>query len=127
MDVPLTSRSNPSARDTEVTMSTAAPSPIQPTGPSYPQAGGIPLGATTRVVLSLRVGMALAMANILCVTFLAWAWCVTHPQTKSLSVTGSAKQAIRSDLIVWKANVSASAPTMAEAFTKLQDANTRTV
>jgi hypothetical protein len=107
-------------------MSAAAPLPNQGNTSGYPQTGGIPLGGTTRVVLSLRVGMALALANILCVAILAWAYCYGHPQTKSLSVTGSAKRAIRSDLVVWQANISATAPTIGEAFAKLQDANAKT-
>jgi uncharacterized protein len=106
-------------RDTEVIMSSAAPVSGQ-------SSFGIPLGGTTRIVLSLRVGVALALANIFCVSILAWAWVYSHPQTKSLTVTGSAKRAIRSDLIVWQANISATAPTMGEAYAKLQDANAKT-
>lgn len=38
----------------------------------------------------------------------------------SITVTGSAKKQIKSDLIVWRGSFSAQTPTMAEAYTKLK-------
>lgn len=80
-----------------------------------------------RVVVSLRAGLAIALANIICVVILSWAWVHSHPlEIKGLSVTGSAKQAIRADLIVWKANVTASGPKLEDAYAALQGANAKT-
>lgn len=40
--------------------------------------------------------------------------------SNSITVTGSAKQQIESDLIVWQSNISREAPTAAEAYTQLE-------
>ena len=63
-----------------------------------------------KVIVSLRAGAILGVANIICVGIIAWAY--THAQAgpKVISVTGSAKRTIQSDLIQWHAKVSARLP-----------------
>ena len=73
-----------------------------------------------RLIVSFKSGAALAVANIICVAIFAWAWTHTHTEPKMISVTGSAKKAITSDLIVWSAQISADEPTLLESYTSLK-------
>jgi hypothetical protein len=79
------------------------------------------------VIVSFKSGVALAVANIICVVIFAWAWNHTHAEPKVIGVTGSAKKAITSDLIVWTAHVSADEPTLAESYTTLKSSIDKTM
>jgi hypothetical protein len=87
-------------------------------------ASGIPL--PTRVIVSFKAGAVLAIANIICVAILSVAWTKSHAEPKAINVTGSAKRAIDSDLIVWTAHVSASDPSLEGAFTALKSSMDKT-
>jgi hypothetical protein len=78
----------------------------------------IPL--TAKIVVSLKAGALLAAANIVCVLIFSWAWVHVKAEPKMLSVTGSAKRQITSDLIVWRAKVSVIEPDLVAAYAKLK-------
>jgi uncharacterized protein len=73
-----------------------------------------------KVVVSLRAGFVLALANIVCILIFSVAWMHVHAEPKSISVTGSAKKQLESDLIVWKATVSTVSPDLVSAYGQLQ-------
>ncbi len=73
----------------------------------------------TRVVVTLKAGLAFAVANILCVLIAVMAYTHVHRTVKTISVTGSADRNITSNLIIWSATVNARSVTLAEAYTKL--------
>jgi hypothetical protein len=78
----------------------------------------IPLPA--KVVVSLRAGFILAIANILCVAILAWAYTSTKNGPQVISVTGSAKKTISSDLIVWEGKISTNNANLVQGYTDLK-------
>lgn len=78
------------------------------------------VGLPAKVIVSLRAGFVLALANVVCVGILAYAWTKTHRVEKSIQVTGSAKKVIVSDLIVWTAKVSNADPDLGKAYVKLE-------
>lgn len=73
-----------------------------------------------KVVISLRAGAVLAVANIVCVVIFSMAWMHVRAEPKSINVTGSAKKQIESDLIVWSGTVSAVNPDLIGAYSQLQ-------
>jgi len=81
---------------------------------------GKPLSFPNKIVVSLRAGFMLALANILCVAIFSWAWMHVRAEPKSINVTGSAKQQLESDLIVWSGTVSAANPELVGAYSQLQ-------
>ncbi len=88
-------------------------------------AGGVALPA--RVVVSLRAGAVLAVANVVCVVIFAYAWTRVRAEPKQIAVTGSAKRVIASDLIVWSAHVSAEGETLPAAYAGLKASVDKTV
>jgi hypothetical protein len=80
-----------------------------------------------KVIVSLRAGFVLALANIVCVSIVSYAWTKSKAPQKSIQVTGSAKRQITSDLIVWTGTVTNSDPDLATAFNKLKDSTSKTV
>lgn len=88
--------------------------------------GGGSIVLPAKVVVSLRAGFVLALANIVCVSILAVAWTKTRTAPKSIAVTGSAKKVIVSDLIVWTGRVTAEDADLAKAYAKLQDSTEKT-
>ncbi len=92
------------------------PTPTNPATPDTQRSISLP----TRVIVSLRAGAVLAIANILCVAILSWAWVHAKAEPKALSVTGSAKKVIQSDLIVWSARVNASDADLVKAYESLR-------
>jgi uncharacterized protein len=80
-----------------------------------------------KVVVSLRAGFVLALANILCVGILSWAWIRAKAAPKEISVTGSAKKAIQSDLIVWRARIVTSNASLAAGYDELKVAADKTL
>lgn len=72
-----------------------------------------------RVQVSLRAGFVLAIANVLCVAILAYAWTRTQSTPKTISVTGSAKKQIVSNLIEWSATVTSAGDNLASTYETL--------
>jgi uncharacterized protein len=81
----------------------------------------------TKVIVSLRAGALLAVANIVCVIILAFAWMHVKGEAKVISVTGSARKVIESDLIVWEGKISVSDPDLQKGYDALKRATDRTV
>src|SRR5581483_3491481 len=69
----------------------------------------------------------LAIANIVCVLIFSWAWVHVRAEPKTIVVTGSAKKALRSDLIVWTAKVSATDEKLEGAYETLKQSMDKTV
>lgn len=90
-----------------------------------PEGRGLALPA--KVVVSLRAGAVLALANVICVIILSTAWVHVRSDPKNISVTGSAKKPITSDLIVWTARISAQDPTLQHAYETLSGSLTKTL
>ncbi|HWB53730.1 MAG TPA: SIMPL domain-containing protein, partial [Tepidisphaeraceae bacterium] len=71
--------------------------------------------------VSLQVGgFFFALANIICVAIFAWAWMNVKIQPKTLSVTGSAKKQIDSDLILWNGTISTQNAQLTKAYDTLK-------
>lgn len=85
---------------------------------------GVPLPA--KVVVSLRAGFVLAIANVLCVAILAWAFLRVKGEAKVINVTGSARKQIESDLVVWRGTVLVNDKDLVRGYTSLQAATDRT-
>ena len=81
-----------------------------------PDSDNTSLRLPARVIVSLRAGAMFALANIVCVAIVAYAYTHAKAEPKVINVTGSAKKAIQSDLIVWRISVSATSPEMARAY-----------
>ena len=79
-----------------------------------------------KVVVSLRAGFVLALANVLCVAILAWAFLRVKGEAKVINVTGSAKKRIESDLVVWKGRVLVNDRDLVEGYNALQAATDKT-
>jgi len=60
-------------------------------------------------------------AGLIASTVIATNGLVEIKGSRSITVTGSAKQQIKSDLIVWKGSFSCQSPVMSEAYAKLKD------
>jgi uncharacterized protein len=75
----------------------------------------------SRMIVSLQVGgIFFALANVICVAILAWAWLSVRLEPKTLNVTGSAKKQIDSDRIVWDGGLSAQDADLTKAYDKLK-------
>jgi hypothetical protein len=85
----------------------------------------IPLPA--RVIVSLRAGVVLAIANIACVLIASWAWVHVRADPKTITVTGSAKKTLRSDLIVWTTRITAANPKLDMAYGTLKTSVSKTL
>lgn len=94
-----------------------------PAGPAAERTLPLP----TRVVVSLRAGAVLAVANIICVLIFSWVWIRVRTEAKTITVTGSAKKAIQSDLIIWTGRISASDADLAHGYDTLKAAVDKTV
>lgn len=68
-----------------------------------------------------NAGFALAVALVLSSIVGAWAYTSTKKSDQTVTVTGSARKRIKSDLVIWKAGVSYQAPSLAEAYKALSD------
>ena len=89
--------------------------------------GSSEIALPTKVIVSLRAGAVLAVANIVCVIILAWAWMHVKGEAKVISVTGSARKVIQSDLIVWEGKISVSEPDVQKGYDALKRSSDRTV
>jgi hypothetical protein len=92
-----------------------------------PSAPGTSTAASTptppsKMIISLQAGgIFFALANVICVAIVAYAWLSVRLEPKTLQVTGSAKKAIESDLITWTGTLTAKAPTLTAAYDQLKN------
>ncbi len=68
-----------------------------------------------------NTGTALAIGLIVSSLILGWAYRATKKGDEAITVTGSAKRRITSDLVVWNAGVSVQAPVLADSYKTLSD------
>ena len=66
-------------------------------------------------------GVALAIGLVLSSFILGWFYTNTKKGDEAVTVTGSARKRIKSDLVVWSAGVSYQAPQLAEAYRSLSE------
>lgn len=68
-----------------------------------------------------NAGFALAVALVLSSIIGAWAYTQTKKGDQTVTVTGSARKRIKSDLVLWRAGVSYQAPVLSDAYKALSD------
>jgi uncharacterized protein len=74
-----------------------------------------------KLVVTLRAGgYFFALANVVCVAILAWAYMSVKLEKKTISITGSARKLIASDLVTWAGTVTASDPEPVRAYDTLK-------
>ncbi len=66
-------------------------------------------------------GIALAIGLVLASVIGGWAFVKGKRGDQTITVTGSARKRIRSDLVIWKAGVSYQAPVLADAYRSLSE------
>src|SRR5215468_6199067 len=69
----------------------------------------------------LNGGVALALGLIMSAAIFGWFYSKTKKGDEAITVTGSAKKRIKSDLVVWSAGVTAQSPQLTEAYKQLSD------
>jgi hypothetical protein len=69
----------------------------------------------------LNGGVALALGLIMSSIIFGWFYSKSKKSDEAITVTGSAKRRITSDLVVWSAGVSAQAPALTDAYKQLSD------
>lgn len=78
-------------------------------------------GLPEKVVISLRAGgVFFAIANVICVAIIVWAYLTIQFEPKTLQVTGSARKAIVSDLVTWSGSLTVKDPKLEVAYDKLK-------
>lgn len=83
-----------------------------------------PTSLPSKVVVTLRAGgVFFAIANVICVIILAWAYMAVKLEPKTLSVTGSARKAITSDRVIWSGKITAKDPNLVAAYDALKVAS----
>jgi hypothetical protein len=83
-----------------------------------------PITFPQKLVVTLRAGGAFfALANVICVGILAWAYLSVKLEPKALAVTGSARKAIVSDLVTWTGTVTTKATNLVQAYDALKVAS----
>jgi len=65
-------------------------------------------------------GYFFAIANIVCVSIIVWAYLSVKLEPKTLAVTGSARKAIVSDLVTWSGTVTAGDADLVKAYDNLK-------
>lgn len=74
-----------------------------------------------RIIVSLKAGgIFFAIANVICVALIAYAYMSVRHQPKTIEVKGSAKRAIESDLVSWTCQLTARDPDLIKAYDKLK-------
>jgi hypothetical protein len=77
-----------------------------------------------KLVVTLRAGgVFFALANVVCVAILAWAYLSVKLEPKTLSVTGSARKAIVSDRVTWSGAIAAKDANLVKAYDTLKSAS----
>ncbi len=69
----------------------------------------------------LNIGTALALGLVLSSAIFGWFYSKTRKSDDAITVTGSARKRIKSDLVVWNAGVSTQASQLADAYKTLTD------
>ena len=69
----------------------------------------------------LNIGAALAIGMVLSSGVFGWFYAKTKKTDDAITVTGSAKRRIRSDLVVWSAGVSTQSSQLSEAYKQISD------
>lgn len=69
----------------------------------------------------LNIGTVLALGLIISSMVIGWSYSRSKKGDEAITVTGSAKKRITSDLVVWSAGVSAQAPALTDAYKQLSD------
>lgn len=75
-------------------------------------------------LFGVLAGLALSAGLVFAALVFANAW-TRIAESQVINVTGSARKNVRSDLVVWRANFSAEAPTLLEAQQKLREDHAR--
>jgi hypothetical protein len=74
-----------------------------------------------KVVVTLKAGgVFFAIANVICVAIIVWAYLTIKMEPKTLAVTGSARKAITSDLVTWSGTITAKDPVLVKAYEQLK-------
>jgi len=68
---------------------------------------------------SFRAALALSLSIVLSSAIASWSFLRAKKLSQTVQVTGSAKKRIKSDLIIWRASVTAESASLAEAYGKL--------
>ena len=68
---------------------------------------------------NFRAAVALSLSIILSSVIASWSFLHAKKLSQTIQVTGSAKKRIKSDLMIWKASVTAESASLAEAYGKL--------
>jgi hypothetical protein len=69
----------------------------------------------------LNAGVALALGLVLSSLIFGWFFAKSKKGDEAITVTGSAKKRIKSDLVVWSAGVTYQAPKLADAYRSLSE------
>lgn len=69
----------------------------------------------------LNAGVALALGLVLSSLIFGWFYSTTKKGDEAITVTGSAKKRITSDLVVWSAGVASQSPQLTDAYKQLSD------
>ncbi len=69
----------------------------------------------------LNGGVAMAVGLILSATIFGWFYSTAKRGDEAITVTGSAKRGITSDLVLWNAGISSQAPQLSDAYRGLSD------
>jgi len=76
----------------------------------------------SKIDVSLKAGgIFFAVANIICVGILTWAYLSVKLEPKTLSVTGSARKEIQSDWVCWSGEISAKNEVLSSAYDALKN------
>jgi hypothetical protein len=74
-----------------------------------------------RKSFSINAGIALAIGLVLSSVIFGWFYSTAKRGDEAITVTGSAKRRISSDLVVWNAGIATQAPQLNEAYRSLSD------
>ena len=69
----------------------------------------------------LNAGVALAIGLVMSSLIFGWFYSTAKKGDEAITVTGSAKKRIKSDLVVWSAGVSAQSAQLTDAYRQLSD------
>lgn len=74
------------------------------------------------LVVTLKAGgYFFALANVVCVAILAWAYVSVKQERKTISITGSARKLIVSDMVAWSGTVTANDADLVKAYDTLKE------
>src|SRR5690348_8928224 len=69
----------------------------------------------------MNAGVALALGLVVSSLIFGWFYSKSKKGDEAITVTGSAKKRIKSDLVVWSAGVTAQSPQLTDAYKQLSD------